>query len=148
MIVRCCSLVPARGTLLPSTALSAHSQVFARKGEKLRRERDSISEYARKPFEPEPSAASLAAANVTLADPLAAKGKIIFEAQSCNVFFGLLLRARSIEGGRNRQAVSHHPGYLQALQRGNHAVPAVRGGPDGLPIGQKDAVEAARLLRL
>ena len=30
MIVRCCSLVSGRGTSLPSTALSAHSQVSAR----------------------------------------------------------------------------------------------------------------------
>jgi len=36
-----------------------------------------------KPFEPELSSASLAAANVALADPLAAKGKTIFEAQFC-----------------------------------------------------------------
>src|SRR5580700_4883694 len=36
--------------------------------------------YAGRPFEPELSSASLAAANVTLADPLAAKGKTIFEA--------------------------------------------------------------------
>src|SRR6266446_2701453 len=35
MIVRCCSLVPGRGTLLPPTALSAHSQVFARKEENM-----------------------------------------------------------------------------------------------------------------
>ncbi|MEY2393716.1 MAG: ubiquinol-cytochrome c reductase cytochrome b subunit, partial [Acidobacteriaceae bacterium] len=34
--------------------------------------------YASKPFEPELSSASLVAANVTLADPLAAKGKSIF----------------------------------------------------------------------
>src|ERR1700681_2120729 len=45
-------------------------------------------EYARKPFERELSSASLAAANVTLADPLAAKGKTIFEAQSCNACHG------------------------------------------------------------
>ena len=42
----------------------------------------------RKPFEPELSAASLVAANVALADPLAAKGKTIFEAQSCNACHG------------------------------------------------------------
>jgi len=41
-----------------------------------------------RPFEPELSSASLAAANVALADPLAAKGKTIFEAQSCNACHG------------------------------------------------------------
>ena len=46
------------------------------------------NEYMRKPFEPELSSASLAAANVALADPLAAKGKTIFEAQSCNACHG------------------------------------------------------------
>jgi cytochrome c5 len=44
--------------------------------------------YMSKPFEPELSAASLAAVNVALADPLAAKGKAIFEAQSCNACHG------------------------------------------------------------
>jgi cytochrome c553 len=46
------------------------------------------NEYARKSFEPELSSASLAPANVTLADPLAAKGKTTFEAQSCNACQG------------------------------------------------------------
>jgi ubiquinol-cytochrome c reductase cytochrome b subunit len=45
-------------------------------------------EYMRKPFEPEFSSASLAAANVALADPLAAKGKTVFEAHSCNACHG------------------------------------------------------------
>jgi len=44
--------------------------------------------YASQPFEPELSSASLTAANVALADPLAAKGKNIFEAQSCNACHG------------------------------------------------------------
>jgi mono/diheme cytochrome c family protein len=42
----------------------------------------------RRPFEPELSSASLVAANVVLADPLAAKGKAIFEAQVCNACHG------------------------------------------------------------
>jgi mono/diheme cytochrome c family protein len=42
----------------------------------------------RKPFEPELSSASLVAANAALADPVAAKGKAIFEAQSCNACHG------------------------------------------------------------
>ncbi|HEV7217974.1 MAG: cytochrome b N-terminal domain-containing protein [Terriglobales bacterium] len=46
------------------------------------------ADYASKPFEPELSSASLAAANVTLSDPLAAKGKTVFEAQSCNACHG------------------------------------------------------------
>jgi ubiquinol-cytochrome c reductase cytochrome b subunit len=45
-------------------------------------------EYMRKPFEPELSSASLAAANVTLSDPLAARGKTVFEAHSCNACHG------------------------------------------------------------
>ena len=44
--------------------------------------------YMRKPFEPELSSASLAAANVTLSDPLAAKGKTIFEGRSCSACHG------------------------------------------------------------
>ena len=45
-------------------------------------------EYMSKPFEPELSSGSLAAANTTLADPLSAKGKTIFETQSCNACHG------------------------------------------------------------
>ena len=45
-------------------------------------------EYMRKSFEPELSSVSLAAANVALADPLAAEGKTIFEARSCNACHG------------------------------------------------------------
>jgi mono/diheme cytochrome c family protein len=56
--------------------------------EQLAKQRTEEDEYARKPFEPELSSASLSAANVTLADPLAAKGKTIFEAQSCNACHG------------------------------------------------------------
>ena len=56
--------------------------------QQLAKQRSEEDEYARKPFEPELSAASLAAANVALADPLAAKGKTVFEAQSCNACHG------------------------------------------------------------
>jgi len=42
----------------------------------------------RKPFEPELASSSLAAVNVALADPLAAKGKTLFESQSCNACHG------------------------------------------------------------
>jgi ubiquinol-cytochrome c reductase cytochrome b subunit len=56
--------------------------------QQLAKQKTEEEEYTRKPFEPELSSASLAAANVTLADPLAAKGKTIFEAQSCNACHG------------------------------------------------------------
>lgn len=56
--------------------------------QQLAKQRSEEAEFMRKPFEPELSSASLAAANVTLADPLAAKGKTIFEAQSCNACHG------------------------------------------------------------
>ncbi len=42
-------------------------------GEQLAKQRTEEAEYMRKPFEPELSSASLAAENVVLADPLAAK---------------------------------------------------------------------------
>src|ERR1700731_3754434 len=56
--------------------------------QQLAKQETEENEYAGKPFEPELSSASLAAANVTLADPLAAQGKTIFEAQSCNACHG------------------------------------------------------------
>ena len=73
------------GLGLRSQYLDRHDSGVAQQLAKQRAEED---EYARKPFEPELSSASLAAANVTLADPLAAKGKTIFEAQSCNACHG------------------------------------------------------------
>jgi ubiquinol-cytochrome c reductase cytochrome b subunit len=56
--------------------------------QQLAKQDQEEKDYMRKPFEPELSAASLVAANVALADPLAAKGKAIFEAQSCNACHG------------------------------------------------------------
>ena len=56
--------------------------------QQLSKQEQEERDYMRKPFEPELSAASLAAANIALADPLAAKGKTIFEAQSCNACHG------------------------------------------------------------
>jgi ubiquinol-cytochrome c reductase cytochrome b subunit len=56
--------------------------------QQLAKQKAEENEYMRKPFEPELSSASLAAANMALADPLAAKGKTIFEAQSCNACHG------------------------------------------------------------
>jgi ubiquinol-cytochrome c reductase cytochrome b subunit len=56
--------------------------------QQLAKQRAEENDYAHKPFEPELSSASLAAANATLADPLAAKGKAIFEGQSCTACHG------------------------------------------------------------
>ncbi len=56
--------------------------------QQLAKQNAEEDDYARKPFDPELSSASLAAANVTLANPVAAKGKTIFEAQSCNACHG------------------------------------------------------------
>jgi ubiquinol-cytochrome c reductase cytochrome b subunit len=73
------------GLGLRSQYLDKHDLGIAQQLAKQKTEED---EYMRKPFEPELSSASLAAANVALADPLAAKGKTIFEAQSCNACHG------------------------------------------------------------
>ena len=56
--------------------------------QQLAKQKAEEEEYMRKPFEPELSSGSLAAANVALADPLAAKGKTIFEGNSCNACHG------------------------------------------------------------
>jgi len=56
--------------------------------QQLAKQKKEEEDYMCEPFEPELSSASLAAANATLADPLAAKGKAIFEAQSCNACHG------------------------------------------------------------
>lgn len=56
--------------------------------QQLAKQTKEEEDYMQKPFEPELSSASLAAANAMLADPLAAKGKTIFEAQSCNACHG------------------------------------------------------------
>jgi ubiquinol-cytochrome c reductase cytochrome b subunit len=56
--------------------------------QQLAKQKATEDDYARQPFEPELSSASLAAANVTLADPLAAKGKTIFEANACSACHG------------------------------------------------------------
>src|SRR6202047_2725398 len=56
--------------------------------QQLAKQKTEEDEYMHKPFEPELSSASLTAANAALADPLAAKGKTIFESQSCNACHG------------------------------------------------------------
>ena len=73
------------GLGLRSQYVDKHDPGVARQ---LAKQKTEEEEYMRKPFEPELSSASLAAANVALADPLAAKGKTIFEAQSCNACHG------------------------------------------------------------
>lgn len=73
------------GLGLRSAYLDKHDPSVAQQLAKQAREEE---EYIHKPFEPELSSASLAAANVALADPLAAKGKTIFESQSCNACHG------------------------------------------------------------
>lgn len=52
------------------------------------KQREDAEAFMRAPFEPEPSESSLSAANAALADPLAAQGKSIYEAQSCNACHG------------------------------------------------------------
>jgi ubiquinol-cytochrome c reductase cytochrome b subunit len=56
--------------------------------QQLAKQKSEEQEYMSKPFEPELSSASLAAANTALADPVAAKGKIVFESNSCNACHG------------------------------------------------------------
>jgi ubiquinol-cytochrome c reductase cytochrome b subunit len=56
--------------------------------QQLAKQKSEEQEYMSKPFAPELSSASLAAANTALADPIAAKGKTIFESQSCNACHG------------------------------------------------------------
>jgi mono/diheme cytochrome c family protein len=73
------------GLGLRSQYLDQHDPGVTQQLAKQRAEEDA---YLRKPFEPELSSASLAAANVILADPLAAKGKTIFEGHSCNACHG------------------------------------------------------------
>jgi ubiquinol-cytochrome c reductase cytochrome b subunit len=73
------------GLGLRSQYLDKHDPSVAK--QLVKQETEEV-EYMRKPFEPELSSASLAAANVTLADPLAAKGKTIFETNSCNACHG------------------------------------------------------------
>jgi ubiquinol-cytochrome c reductase cytochrome b subunit len=70
---------------LRSQYLDKHDSGVAQQLAKQKTEED---DYMRKPFEPELSSASLTAANAALADPLAAKGKTIFESQSCNACHG------------------------------------------------------------
>jgi ubiquinol-cytochrome c reductase cytochrome b subunit len=78
-------MVALFGLGLRSQYLDKHDPNVAKQ---LAKQEAAEREYMQKPFEPELSSASLVAANVTLADPLAAKGKTIFESHSCNACHG------------------------------------------------------------
>lgn len=58
------------------------------RGQQLRAQQDAVRAYMDTPFEPEESPASLKAANTALADPERARGKAIYEAQSCDACHG------------------------------------------------------------
>ena len=78
-------LVGLVGLGLRSKYLDKHDSGVA---QQLAKQETEEQEYMSKPFEPDLSAASLTAANVALSNPLAAKGKTVFEAQSCNACHG------------------------------------------------------------
>ncbi len=73
------------GLGLRSKYLDRHDPGIA---QQLAKQKADEVAYMSKPFEPELSSASLSAANLALADPLAAKGKGIFEAQYCSACHG------------------------------------------------------------
>lgn len=56
--------------------------------EQLAAQRDAVRAYMETPFEPDESPASLSAANAALADPVGARGKAIYEEQSCDACHG------------------------------------------------------------
>jgi len=68
------------GLGIRSQYLDNHDPSVAKQLVKQKAEED---EYMRRPFEPELSSTSLAAANMKLTDPLVTKGKAIFEARFC-----------------------------------------------------------------
>jgi ubiquinol-cytochrome c reductase cytochrome b subunit len=73
------------GLGLRSRYLDSHDPDIA---SQIAKQKIAEREYMLQPFEPELSTASLAATNAALADPLAAKGKTIFESHSCNACHG------------------------------------------------------------
>ncbi|MGB8801544.1 MAG: cytochrome b N-terminal domain-containing protein [Candidatus Acidiferrales bacterium] len=77
-----CALI---GLGLRSKYLDGHDPEIA---QQLAKQKAEEVAYMSKPFEPELSSASLAAANAALADPLAAKGKAIFESHYCTACHG------------------------------------------------------------
>ena len=73
------------GLGLRSQYLDNHDPSVA---QQLAKQKAEEQDFMHKPFEPELSSATLAAANVALAEPEAAKGKGIFESLSCNACHG------------------------------------------------------------
>ena len=109
---------------------------------KLLKQEDANQEYMRAPFEPDSSAATLAAANVALANPQAAKGKSIFEEQSCNACHG--------DGGTGTAAApkligvggKYSPQQIQALLK--DPTPKMKAG--GMPTPQLKPEEMDELV--
>src|SRR6266700_2444541 len=52
------------------------------------KQRQETEQFMHEPFEPEAAISTLAAANVTLADPLASAGKKVYEGESCDACHG------------------------------------------------------------
>ncbi|MGA2813198.1 MAG: cytochrome b N-terminal domain-containing protein [Candidatus Acidiferrum sp.] len=73
------------GLALRSRYLDKHDPAVALQ---LAKQNAEEKAFMSQPFEPELSSASLAASNVQLADPEAARGKTIFEDHSCNACHG------------------------------------------------------------
>ncbi len=115
--------------------LDLHDPSVASQLAKQKAEEES---YMREPFQPELSSGSLAAANTALENPLAAKGKSLFNAQSCNACHG--------DGGVGTAAApaligvgaKYPPDRLEALLRHPNSkmtaggMPAVALPPDDL----------------
>jgi ubiquinol-cytochrome c reductase cytochrome b subunit len=55
----------------------------------LAHQREETKRFVRAPFEPELAPASVAAINAALADPFAARGKLVYEMQSCDSCHGV-----------------------------------------------------------
>jgi ubiquinol-cytochrome c reductase cytochrome b subunit len=71
------------------TGLSYHDDALDHSvAAQIAKQQVETREYMQSPFEPEAAASTLAATNVALANPAAAKGKEIFEQQSCNACHG------------------------------------------------------------
>jgi ubiquinol-cytochrome c reductase cytochrome b subunit len=83
----------------------------------LAHQRQETKRFMQAPFEPEMAEASLAAANVALLDPFAAKGKEVYEMQSCDSCHGDSGRG-SAEGPKLvRIGAKLQPDQLEALLR-------------------------------
>jgi mono/diheme cytochrome c family protein len=54
----------------------------------IAKQNEEVDAFMKAPFEPELAQSSLTAANRSLADPVAAKGKALYEQESCNACHG------------------------------------------------------------